>query len=132
MIGGTTNDPAPVSPLASQPIVEACLKIASYLHLRDAQNRAVARAAFGDRLSPTVLHRGRGKGAPTVWVQEVIARNRAFLREYLLDGVLVQKGILDRRKVERVLAPNIDSPSGAISDVFAQLYVETWVRQWSP
>ena len=77
-----------------------------------------------------VLQRGTGKGGPDLWAKDVIECNLEFLREYFLDGILVQRGLLDRRKVEAVLSPRIEKSTAILSDVFTKLYIEAWLRKW--
>jgi asparagine synthase (glutamine-hydrolysing) len=118
-----------ISPLMSQPIVEHALRIASHLHVSGGHNRAVARHAFAPELSELVVSR-RGKCSPSGWIQSVVDRNRDFLREMLLDGILVQERILDASKVERLLSREISRSTIHIAQVFVQLYVESWLRRW--
>jgi asparagine synthase (glutamine-hydrolysing) len=125
-----SGDPPRISPLISQPLVETALRVPAYLHFKNAENRALARAAFADRLPALVLQRGTGKGGPDLWAKDVIERNLEFLREYFLDGILVQRGLLDRRKVEAVVSRRIEKSTAILSDVFAKLYIEAWLRKW--
>ena len=124
------DDPPRISPLISQPLVETALRIPAYLHFTNAENRALARAAFADRLPALVLQRGTGKGGPDLWAKDVMERNMDFLREYFLDGILVQRGLLDRSKVEAVVSPRIEKSTAVVSDVFTKLYIEAWLRKW--
>lgn len=123
--------PPTLSPLASQPLVELALRIPSHFHIKGGTDRAVARAAFADDLAPLVVSRGLGKGTPDLWLQQLVARNREFLREFLLDGMLVNQGLLDRRKVEAALAADVSGGRIFIGDVLVQSYVEAWLRGWS-
>ncbi len=118
-------------PLASQPIVEAALRIPTYLHFSGGQNGAVARRAFGSRLSQEVLQRGKGKGTPELWMSDLLSQNSALLRETLLDGLLVGERILDRSRVERALTPNRSLPSTGVGELINQLQIEAWLRQWA-
>jgi asparagine synthase (glutamine-hydrolysing) len=120
-----------ISPLSAQPVVELALAIPSHFHIRNAVNRSLARTAFENDLSEDVLFRGNAKGGPDLWLQDIVARNRSFLRETLLDGVLVQRGILDRHKVERRFAENPQRVSPRATEVIVQLYIEAWARNWS-
>ncbi len=104
----------------------------AHLHFHCAQDRAAARAAFADVLPTEILHRGLGKGGPTLWAKEVIERNTGFLREFLLDGILVRQRLLDRKKLETVLSPRIVKTTVVAGDIFAKLYIEAWLRAWSP
>lgn len=119
-----------VSPLVSQPLVEAALHIPAYLHCKNGRDRSVARAAFADVLPTEVLQRGLGKGGPTLWAKDVVENNREFLREYLLSGILVRQRLVDRKKLETVLSPRIAKSTVIVGDIFAKLYIEAWLRKW--
>ena len=124
------DDPTRISPLVSQPLLETALRMPAYLHCRFAQDRPVARAAFADVLPTEIQQRGLGKGGPGLWIKEVIDNNVGFLREFLLDGVLVRRRLIDRRKLETVLAPRIAKSTVVAGDIFAKLYIEAWLRAW--
>lgn len=118
------------SPLVSQPLLEAVLRIPSDMHFSRGENGAVARAAFRSMLSPAVLNRGIAKGSPAVWARNLIEHNTAFLRELLLDGLLVQYEILDRKKIETLLSRDISKTRVGIADLVRQVYIEAWLRRW--
>jgi asparagine synthase (glutamine-hydrolysing) len=124
------HDPPRVSPLVSQPLIEIALRMPTYLHCKFALDRAVARTAFADALPPEILQRGQGKGGPTLWLREVIENNSAFLREFLLDGILVRRRLIDRKKLEAALSPRIAKSTVIAGDIFAKLYIEAWLRSW--
>jgi asparagine synthase (glutamine-hydrolysing) len=124
------GDPTRVSPLVSQPLLEIALRLPTYLHCKFAQDRAVARTAFADVLPPEILQRGLGKGSPGQWIREVIDNNVGFLREFLLDGTLVRRRLIDRSKLEAVLSPRIAKSTVTACDIFAKLYIEAWLRAW--
>ena len=90
----------------------------------------MARAAFADVLPPEILQRGLGKGGPGLWIKEVIENNVGFLREFLLDGTLVRRQLIDRTKLETVLSPRIAKSTVIACDIFAKLYIEAWLRAW--
>jgi asparagine synthase (glutamine-hydrolysing) len=125
------SDPPLVSPLVSQPLVEAALRIPAYLHCSFAQDRAVARAAFADVLPSQILQRGLGKGGPGSWAKEVVENNGEFLRDYLLNGILVKRRLVDRNKLETALSPRIAKSTVIVGDIFAKLYIEAWLRKWN-
>ena len=122
------DDPPQVSPLISQPVAEIALRIPGYLHCKSAQDRAVARAAFADALPTEILNRGLGKGGPDLWAKDVVENNSKFLRDFLLDGLLVRRGLVDRSKLETALSPRIAKSTAIVGDIFAKLYIEAWVR----
>jgi len=122
--------PSIISPLGSQPVVDTALRIDSHLNIAGGQDRAVARAAFGKQLSRPVLQRGTGKGTADQWIRDTIKRNNRFLREVLLDGTLVARGILDRKKIESLLSTAPQGSTAFPADIIVQLYIECWVRTW--
>lgn len=122
------QDPRRVSPLVSQPLIEVALSIPPHLNFNNAQNRAVARAAFADALPSEILQRGLGKGGPTLWLRGVIENNADFLREFLLDGILVRQRLIDRARLESALSPRIVKSAVIAGDIFAKLYIEVWLR----
>lgn len=119
------------SPLASQPLVEAFVRIPSHLHIANGQSAAVARLAFKSDLSPLVLGRGQGTGSPDLWIADIVSRNRGFLSDTLLGGVLVERGILDPSKLTAVLSEEINSSRAYAADLLVQLYIESWLRRWA-
>jgi asparagine synthase (glutamine-hydrolysing) len=119
-----------ICPLQSQPIVEACLAIPSWHWIHGGINRAVVRRAFANAL-PAKLLRRNSKGGPAAFCIEILETFRAELREYLLDGLLVANGILDRTEVERYL-----SYEGPVRDndylrLLALADTEAWARHWA-
>ncbi|MGK4422636.1 asparagine synthase-related protein, partial [Klebsiella pneumoniae] len=56
-----------VSPLLSQPLVETCLGVPSWLWFEGGRNRVVARRAFAGDLPADVIWR-RSKGTPDSFV----------------------------------------------------------------
>jgi hypothetical protein len=58
----------------------------------------------------------------------VVEKNAGFLREFLLEGILVRRHLIDKKKLETVLSPRIAKTSVVVGDVFAKLYIEAWLR----
>lgn len=119
-----------VNPLASQPVVETCLRIPTYVLLADGVSRGLARRAFRDLLPPEVARR-TVKGMPNTYYQRILRNSVSFVRERLLDGILVREGLLDRRKLESYLVedqPFIAIQAGLILDY---LTCEAWAGQWT-
>lgn len=119
-----------MSPLATQPLVELCLRIESPLKARDGWDRAVARAAFSEEL-PEIILRRTSKGGGDLWLTAATLHNMPFIREYLLDGLLVKAGILDSAKLERTLASSPTKTPCRPFDIIRHLYQESWLRNWS-
>lgn len=114
-------------PLLSQPVVEACLSIPSWMWIAGGHNRAVARLAFADMLPPVVLHR-RSKGMFSQYNAAFYNRNKAAMRRFLLEGRLRDRRLLDAQALseffERPQAPR-DRSYMRIVDLCR---TENWLR----
>ena len=117
-------------PLASQPLLEAYARIPAALHIAGGEGGAVARLGFKDALTEEVLSRGAAKGTPEMWLMEVVEQNRGFVKELLLDGLLVRNRILDRGKVEAAITSGVATSRIAVAELVTQMYIEAWLRQW--
>jgi hypothetical protein len=71
-----------------------------------------------------------GKGGPGLWAKDAVERNAGFLKEFLLDGILVERRLIDRKKLESVLSARIAKSTIIVCDIFAKLYIESWLRGW--
>lgn len=116
-------------PLLTQPMMELCLSIPSWELVRGGRDRALARDAFAAWLPPCVVRR-RSKGGLFSWYARLVAANAPVLRAHLLDGVLADAGLLDRRAMERALSPDDLIRSGDGVDLMAAAALESWVRHW--
>lgn len=126
-----SGQPERVLPLVSQPLVELCLRIPTYLLIRGGHNRALARRAFAGDLPGEIVRR-YGKGRADQYVRNILDANLPFLREFLLDGLMVKRGLLDRANLERYLSER-DSPADAQYNEILQehLCTEAWLRKWN-
>lgn len=123
--------PEVIAPLYSQPVMELFLRIPLDVHFQDGRERGLARSAFAEDLPPEILRRTWKDRAPG-FLDELVQRHRKFLRELLLDGVLVQEGLLDRAAVEDALADRISTSLVYPGELLRHLDVEIWAREWSP
>ncbi len=124
------GDPDGVTPLLSQPVVELALRIPTYVHVTGGWDRSVARRAFLHDLPREIATR-RTKGGMEEHVKETLAKNITFVREMLLDGALVGRGMLDRKKLEDVLAIAQGRPTtvrSPMSELYWYLSTEAWLR----
>lgn len=120
-----------VHPLISQPVIELCLQIPSYVLTYGGIDRALVREAFAGSVPASILERTT-KGATTGYFVGLLVRNVATLRELLLDGALVTQGLLDKQAVakalnERSLIRNVNM----LLPVFTALRAEIWARSWT-
>jgi asparagine synthase (glutamine-hydrolysing) len=119
-----------INPLVSQPVVELCLRIPTYLHAAEGKDRAVARAAFAGDLPQEIVTRV-WKGAADRHFQEMLSSNLKLVREVLLDGGLVKARILDRKRLERAISPGPVGSTSHVTEIFGYFCAEAWLRRWS-
>lgn len=118
-----------VSPLVTQPVAEACLRVPSWCWTRDGHNRVIARDAFRTSLPFAIVDR-RDKGTPDGFVVELIEANRARIRAMLIDGLLADHGFLDRAAIEATLSPTSHQKAINNATLMDLLDVEAWARSW--
>lgn len=127
---GRPDDPEGVQPLLSQPLIELCLRIPTYTLISGGWDRAIARRAFAADVPREIIRR-RAKGASTSSVRQIFDANIGFLRELLLDGLLVKQRLLDKGKLEDALTAG-GSPAGTafLEIVMEHVCTEAWLRIW--
>lgn len=121
--------PPHIAPLHSQPIVELCLSIPTWMWINGGINRAVARKAFEGALPAMITGRTQ-KGGPGGFDLSIYRRHRAALHEHLRAGLLAGAGILDTALLD---APDDPSWRGTerIQRILALGAAESWARWWS-
>lgn len=119
-----------VRPLASQPVVETCLRIPTYVLLAGGVSRGLARRAFREFL-PAEVTRRTVKGMTVGFWQDAGRRNMRIIREYLLDGHLVKQGLLDRRKLEAYLVDDQPWLTVSVDQVMDYFGCEAWLGRWA-
>jgi len=125
---GPESTPERTMPLLSQPLVELCLRMPSYLLIRSGRDRAIARKAFASELPETTIKR-TAKGRVDQYVRNVVDANLDFLREFLLDGILVRKGLLNRDTLELYLTKRSPADFQYSEILHEHLCVEAWLRR---
>jgi asparagine synthase (glutamine-hydrolysing) len=120
----------PVFPLLSQPLVELCLRIPSYVHFDEGRDRGLARRAFSEDLPPAIVARtwkDRVQGFP----EEILRANLPAIREILLEGILVKERYLDRGALEAALSDKQITGTVSVGEILDHVLVEAWLRSWS-
>ncbi|MCC2977129.1 hypothetical protein LK533_10645 [Sphingomonas sp. PL-96] len=118
-----------IYPLMSQPVVEACLRVPTWLQVRQGRNRAIAREAFRRFLPAGHVDR-RTKGGLDGYCSRAIAANRVRLKPYLLDGALAGAGLLDRLELERYLSDPALPADDRRFWLLPLIDAEAWSRSW--
>lgn len=121
--------PPHVAPLISQPVMELCLSIPTWMWVSGGQNRAVARRAFAGEL-PSLITARTSKGGPGGLDMLIYRRNKDQLHERLRHGMLARNGILDPALLD---VPEDPSWRGVerIQRILEFAAAENWVRWWS-
>lgn len=114
-------------PLLSQPVVEACLTVPTWLWVAGGRDRAVAREAFRGDLPRAIIER-RTKGAMDAFCARTFELNRPKLRSFLLDGLLAGAGLLDRGTIEACLAHPLANRDQLFYRLLPIVDTEGWIR----
>jgi asparagine synthase (glutamine-hydrolysing) len=126
---GAQGDAERISPLFSQPLMELCLRIPTYVLTQGGWDRAVARRAFHDDLPPEIRSR-RHKGGIEEHLRKTLEHNRGLLRELLLEGCLVREGIVDRMRLAEVLSGRATRIAAGPGELLEYAGIEAWLRRW--
>lgn len=114
-------------PLLSQPVMEACLSVPTWMWISGGRNRSVARAAFADALPGSVLNR-RSKGTYTRYYAAIYERKRDDMLRFLMGGLLASRGLLDVDELRRE-AGSVHRPENRLNTrVFDLCMIENWIR----
>lgn len=116
-------------PFLAQPMMELALGVPGKILTGGSFARPFQRRAYADRLPPLVRDR-RTKGGVSAYVARTMAESLDVLRPYLIDGVLADAGVLDRRRLATVLDRDYLIHTAAGTDLAGAIAVEAWVRRW--
>jgi asparagine synthase (glutamine-hydrolysing) len=116
--------------LFSQPLLELCLRIPIYVLLRGGINRALERVAFEDCVPRAVIRR-ENKGTVATSLMSRIRESMPFVRELILDGVLVRERIIERSTIEPYVVGNRPLSLSALWPFLSCLAAEVWARRWA-
>ena len=128
-VHGLGVGPERFSPLMSQPLLELCLGIPTWLWARGGRTRALARDAFAADLPPSLLAR-TSKSGPDSFIRLAFHHHRSALRELLLDGLIDQNGLLDRASVEAAFELDTSLDGSTIYRLLDLAEAENWARSW--
>jgi asparagine synthase (glutamine-hydrolysing) len=115
-------------PLLAQPVMEACLKVPTWMWITAGRNRAVAREAFADQLPPGILDR-RSKGSYTGHMAVIYTRNKSKMRAFLEEGQLRAHGLLDHSALANFFTNDLAPRDVSFLRIFDLCAAENWVRQ---
>ena len=119
-----------IHPLISQPIIERCLQIPTYLLAHRGRTRGLVREAFEADVPTEIINR-QSKGGTSSYFNRLLVANAPFLRESLLDGVLVRQGVLDRRELEKQLSERELILGNELHSILNAARAEKWLSTWA-
>lgn len=126
---GLPGDAEPIVPLMSQPVIETALRIPTYVLSVGGLDRGLARRAFVRELPPEIASR-RDKGGVNEHTLAILRSELPFIRSLLLDGLLVQHGLLDRAKLAEALSDTPSRTTLGLFGVHQYISMEAWLRSW--
>lgn len=115
-------------PMISQRIIETVLRIPSFVLTSGGCDRALLRRAFASQLPRKLIHR-RSKGEAVSFHQDLVRENRTFLREFLLDGLLVERRLLDKASLDTALSDKHQLVAGPVKPILVSALGEAWLRK---
>ena len=119
-----------IYPLISQPFIELCLRIPSWVMTTDGKTRGLARKSFQNYLPPEVIWR-TSKASAASHHKKLLEENFTFFQEYLLEGNLATDKIIDQVSLEKTLAREHDIGNRDLGRLLLLLNAELWSRKWS-
>lgn len=123
------DTPEQVYPLISQPLIELCLKVPTWILTAHGVDRGLAREAFRHDIPQEILAR-HGKGGINDHYKNTVETHVGFIREYLLEGLLIRQDLLNRKALERALAGGAAPTGRTHLDIMTLVSLEAWVRSW--
>ena len=122
------DDPDSIAPLRSQPLMEQCLQIPTYVLTLGGADRPVPRIAFQAEI-PDLIARRLSKGLVDESFQGVVRHNLPFVRELLLDGLLVKEKILDATQLEQALGDPAALAAQPHPELLSHICTEAWLQR---
>jgi asparagine synthase (glutamine-hydrolysing) len=113
----------------SQPLLETCLRIPTWLWPQGGVNRALARSAFASEL-PAPLRSRTVKPGPDSFIRAAFERNRTGLHALLREGLLASNGLLDLEGLDEAFAPDERSDGQSVRRILDLAEAENWARSW--
>lgn len=116
-----------VHPLLSQPIIELCLSIPSYILMPNLINRGLLRNAFKSYL-PNSTYLRRSKGKIGNFYDELIKYNYEDICSTLNDGNLINSEILSKEWLDQNMKKGI-ADQNIRMQLFQLMTTETWLEK---
>ena len=118
-----------VQPLISQPLIELSLRTPTFVFGSGGTDRALERDAFGDLLPKSVAQRFN-KGFVNHSTIAGVVGDLGYVRELVMNGACMSRGILDRGRVANMLTPEHLLQGEGLGTVMDLIAVESWLASW--
>lgn len=115
--------------LASQSVVEVCLRVPPYVMTQGGRDRALARAAFADLL-PEAIEARTDKASTARFHAAALERQMPFFKEMLMDGRLAQEGLIQRDALTSLLSGRALSETRGVAALYPAVIAEMWLREF--
>ena len=113
----------------SQPILEACLQVPSWLLTYGGVDRGLARMAFADMIPREILQR-TSKSGPEAVYDQFAELNFDRIRDFLEDGVLMRERVIDRSSLAKLFETDLATGKLRSHRLITLASNEAWARQW--
>jgi asparagine synthase (glutamine-hydrolysing) len=124
-----TQEPDRCPVLLSQPLMELCLRIPSYVWISGGCDRSIVRQAFADRV-PAAIWQRTAKGSADAFYGQLVDLNAPFIRETLAGGILAEQGWVEPDWIDSQLSSRRLRDLEHDQILHRYLCAEFWVRQW--
>ncbi|AMK23201.1 asparagine synthase [Sphingobium sp. TKS] len=119
-----------VSPLLTSPIVERAISVPTWMWFENDLDRFIARKACSDLLPASLVSRTT-KGTPVALHSRFFEAHRKSLGDYLANGLLADRNLLDRDAVARCCKSEGPSRGLDFLRILELVDVESWCRFWT-
>jgi asparagine synthase (glutamine-hydrolysing) len=118
-----------VHPLMSQPVLEHCLRLPTYDLCCGGISRGLARLAFQGDI-PNSIRTRMTKGHAGLYFSSSLESNSAAIYDSLVNGRLVEKGLLDPQKVGTFMSSGLYLTTESGNRLLVIYAIEAWLRRW--
>lgn len=119
-----------VHPLISQPLIELCLRLPTYLLSCEGTSRGLVRRAFSNVI-PDEIRLRMNKGHASRYFTDRVTAYRGPIVEALMDGELARRGMIQRSDVESFVRREDYRMQESGSLLLAYYAIESWLQTWA-
>ena len=117
-------------PLISQPLIELCIQIPTYLLTINGEARGLAKKAFSALLPKSIVER-RTKGSATHYFMNLLHNSSEFLNDILTGGELATRELIAPDTLMPLIAGQRPIRTEEYFPLYACIAAEIWLRQVS-